>query len=81
MIGIWDVTTGLLIVLMIGTAKAMLVAFGAWWCKAHYMVVPAAKDEETMMDRASRGEGQWALLIDRATFFGWVLLWYCVMQV
>lgn len=71
---------GSLFGLGLGVVKGMVIAFSAWWCKAHYMVDPTDDEEKTMMDRASRGDGVWALAIERGSFFGWLLLWYYVVQ-
>lgn len=71
---------GSLFSLGLAVVTGQVIAFSAWWCKSHYMVDPTDEEEKTMMDRASRGDGQWAFAIERASFFGWLVLWYLVVK-
>lgn len=61
-----------------------VVAFSAWWCKNHYMVDMSDEEEKLIMDRASRSNKAWTpllvIVIDRLTFFGWLLLWLLVVR-
>ncbi len=63
----------------VAVLKGMVIAFSAWFCKDHFMVDLSSEDETLLMDRASRGEGIWVLLIERVTFFVWLLLWWSLV--
>lgn len=63
----------------VNVLKIMVIAFTAWFCNDHFMVDLSVADEKTLLDRASRGgDALWVLIVQRVSFFCWLLFCWWV---
>ncbi len=64
---------------LVATAKMVICAYGAWYCKVMYH--GDTPDNLMWSDEGDAEADMWAILVDRLEYAFWVLLWFAALFV